>query len=427
MRCTAQSKPASATRAPWRAPAAPRAPTAAARKASQAVVPLTGLLVAAPAAHAGEDAVDTAVSGVIEVVKVSVCRRGGGRGRACRLPDAHLIPTPFLPFQATGGALKTAVSAASSAAHAVADVYAVVKSAAVAAAPAVNSAARFAADVAEPVGKAVTPLLQSAGSEMDTLLSSQGVNPKALSAAAAQAGGAVDAAANAATGAASTLVAAGPVAVAQAAACLVAAAVLAPPLLRALATRARGYAGDVSAAAALDAAAGSGDAVLIDIRAAADKEAAGVPFLPGGGRQLDVDFGAVTDRRLRSLLRDPSAVERAVTALEVASLKRVSKGTTVLLLDRAGRDAKGVARDLAARGFNEVFVVSGGFSAWMSAKLPSRASSNVSRVEVLPALGPFGGSQRLLAGSGSQKVVSGRAARALPRGGSQKQLPGGRS
>ena len=358
--------------------------------------------------------------------------RQRGATALCRLQKPDLAPTLLLHLpQATGAAIKAVVSAASSAGHVVADVYdrvaPAVKTAANAAAPAVKSAARFAADVAEPVGKAVTPLLQSAGSEVDTLLSSQGANPKALSAAAAQAGGAVDAAANAATGAASTLVAAGPVAVAQAAAGLVAAAVLAPPLLRTLATRARGFAGEVSAAAALDAAAGSGDAVLIDIRAAADKEAAGVPFLPGGGRLVDVDFGAVTDRRLRSLLRDPSAVERAVTALEVASLKRVSKGTTVLLLDRAGRDAKGVARDLAARGFNKVYVVSGGFSAWTSAKLPSRASSNVSHVEVLPALGPFGGSQRLLASTGSQKVASGRGMRALPRSGSQKQLPGGRS
>ena len=38
------------------------------------------------------------------------------------------------------------------------------------------------------------------------------------------------------------------------------------------------------------------------------------------------------------------------------------------------------------------------YQAWVSAKLPTRASSSVSRVEVLPALGPFGGSQKVLAG-----------------------------
>lgn len=76
MRCTAQSKPASTARASGRAPAAARTPTAAARKATHAVVPLAGLLAAAPAAHAGEDAVDSGISGVIEVVKV---RLSGGR------------------------------------------------------------------------------------------------------------------------------------------------------------------------------------------------------------------------------------------------------------------------------------------------------------------------------------------------------------
>ncbi len=40
--------------------------------------------------------------------------------------------------------------------------------------------------------------------------------------------------------------------------------------------------------------------------------------------------------QIRGALRNPAAVEAAITAMQVAALKRVSKGTTVLLLDRYG-------------------------------------------------------------------------------------------
>ena len=308
------------------------------------------------------------------------------------------------------------------------DAYAVVapavKAAAAAAAPALGKAAGVAADVATVAAKAAAPLLRAAGGEIDAALTSAGLSPSTLTSAATTAGSKVDAAAAGAAGAASAGAAAGPVAVAQAAAGLVLAYVAAPPLVRALATRVRGFAGAISPAAALDAIVGSGDALLVDIRSAADKEAAGVPSLPAGARVVDVELAAVADRRLRASLRDVGAVERGVTALEIASLKRVGKGTTVLLLDRRGGDAKAVARELAARGFKRAFVVAGGFSAWAGARLPTKASAAAVRVEVLPALAalsaPRGGSQRVAL------PVPRAKAKALPRGGTQRQLPGGR-
>jgi rhodanese-related sulfurtransferase len=50
-----------------------------------------------------------------------------------------------------------------------------------------------------------------------------------------------------------------------------------------------------------------------------------------------------------------------VTVEEVASLKRVGKGSTLLLLDGRGGQAKAVAKALARKGFRRAFVVSGGF------------------------------------------------------------------
>lgn len=44
--------------------------------------------------------------------------------------------------------------------------------------------------------------------------------------------------------------------------------------------------------------------------------------------------GAHARAQIRGALRNPAAVEAAITAMQVAALKRVSKGTNVLLLDR---------------------------------------------------------------------------------------------
>ena len=65
------------------------------------------------------------------------------------------------------------------------------------------------------------------------------------------------------------------------------------------------------------------------------------------------------------------------TVLQIASLKRVGKGTKILLLDSNGGTAKGIARGLSGRGFRNVLVISGGYSGWTSQKLQTKLSSSV--------------------------------------------------
>ena len=63
-----------------------------------------------------------------------------------------------------------------------------------------------------------------------------------------------------------------------------------------------------------------------------------------------------------------------VTALEIAALKRVSKNSSVLVMDRnGGGPAKGVAKELQRLGFRKVYIVTGGFSGWNTSKLQVRA------------------------------------------------------
>mmetsp|Transcript_42307 Transcript_42307/g.135412 ORF Transcript_42307/g.135412 Transcript_42307/m.135412 type:complete len:82 (+) Transcript_42307:609-854(+) len=62
------------------------------------------------------------------------------------------------------------------------------------------------------------------------------------------------------------------------------------------------------------------------------------------------------------MLRDALATEAQVTALIASNLKKLNKGTTVLILDDKGGRAVRVAKALAGRGFGNVKVIKDGFS-----------------------------------------------------------------
>lgn len=183
---------------------------------------------------------------------------------------------------------------------------------------------------------------------------------------------------------------------------------LAPPVLRLLGGGLRGYAGDVSAPAALDLVATRRNTFIVDLRSEREKESGGVLDVPGGAaRLIELEYAAVEDRKLRSQLRNVSQLELQVTSMEVASLKKIGKGSTVLLIDRNGSQAKAVAKQLSARGFRRVFVVSGGFAGWTNAKLRVKPSGRVGRVEVLPPV--FGTISRNIGGGSNRKALpSGR-------------------
>ena len=64
-------------------------------------------------------------------------------------------------------------------------------------------------------------------------------------------------------------------------------------------------------------------------------------------------------QRLRGSLRDAGSLENTITALQIASLKRINGGTKVILLDRYGSAARAVAKELARKGFSQVYTVTG--------------------------------------------------------------------
>ena len=157
-----------------------------------------------------------------------------------------------------------------------------------------------------------------------------------------------------------------------------------PLLLSAAGEALRGYAGELAAPAALNMINTDGNTVLIDLRSAKEKEAAGVPDVAGGARDrvVEVELAVTEDRRLRGQLRNAGAIENQVTAMQIAALKRIGRGTRVVLLDRNGGSAKDVARELGRKGFGRVYIVAGGFegrAGWVQSKLqikPAAISSS---------------------------------------------------
>eukprot|EP00891_Asterochloris_glomerata_P003777 jgi/Astpho2/3777/Aster-08335 len=266
----------------------------------------------------------------------------------------------------------------------------VLKEAADAAAPVVKTAANAAQAVAKPALDAVEPTLKGGFQEVERFLTGQGLNTNLVankvSQAGTVAGKAFETAKPSVTSAASEASSLSPSALGQYALIALGVWFLGPPVARGLFGSLRGYRGDISPAAALDAVTNQRNTVIVDIRTASEKDSAGVPDLPSGGKLIEVQFADIGDRRVRGQLKDPSAIERKVTAMQIAALKRIGKSSTVLLLDKNGGTAKAIARELASRGFSKVFVIQGGFSGWTSSKLQTRYTSSVSAAEVLAPL-----------------------------------------
>ncbi|KAK9846572.1 hypothetical protein WJX81_006817 [Elliptochloris bilobata] len=289
----------------------------------------------------------------------------------------------------------------------------VVKDAADTVAPYVRAGLQTAGDVAAPALKAAEPVVQGSIGEVERFLEAQGLNARALLDGARQAtsttGEVLETARptvdSTVSTVSSTLATTDPVVLAEYAAGLVALYYLGPPLLKGIFGSLRGYAGNISPAAALDAVSNDGNTLLIDIRTEREKEAGGLPDLPNSGRLVELEYAVIEDRKVRSLLRNVSAIEQQVTVLQIAALKKVSKGTRMLLLDRNGSGAKAIARELSRRGFKKVFVVQGGFSGWTAAKLQTKLSSSVSSVEVLSPSSLFGTMRQSANGKTSRRSL----------------------
>lgn len=320
--------------------------------------------------------------------------------------------------KAGGGAVKSLAAAAGNglqyAQQAYDKVAPVVQDAATTASPYVKSALTTAQGVAAPALRAVEPSVKASFGEAQRFLTSQGINSPELADKAGKAGSAAEGVFNQAkpslTSSLTSLSSRDPTTLAECALGAVAFYYLAPPVLKLLFGSLRGYAGEISPAAALDSVAAGGNVVIVDIRTAREKENGGVPDLPFGNRLIEVEYAEIEDRKVRGQLQNVGAIERQVTALQIASLKKVSRRTQILLLDKTGGTSKVIAKELSRKGFKRVRVIQGGFSGWTSSKLQTKMSNTVSAVEILAPV--FGTVKKAATSSNGSRTIR----NALPSG-----------
>lgn len=160
---------------------------------------------------------------------------------------------------------------------------------------------------------------------------------------------------------------------------------LAPPLVSLVANKARGYAGDLAAAQALDLLLQQ-NYTLIDIRTDKEKERSGVPSLPNNARSKYVALPLEEfPNKIRGLLRNSRKVEAEVVAIKISALKKLNKGSKIIIIDESGAVAKSVARVLKDLGFKNSYCVVGGFKGWVQSRLgiDDYSGTGLSFVEIL--------------------------------------------
>ena len=149
---------------------------------------------------------------------------------------------------------------------------------------------------------------------------------------------------------------------------LTAVAAASPALFWVVLAAGRGYAGDVDPLEAFDAMK-LGKAVLIDVRDPELAEIEGRPYIKSKARKniFNVPFeGQWGSGAEMGLVGDARSVATGLLAVRIASLRSLSKGTRVYLIDEKGSEnVKLTAKALSGLGFRKVYRVRGGFAQWL--------------------------------------------------------------
>eukprot|EP00245_Coleochaete_scutata_P013593 TRINITY_DN5585_c0_g1_i1.p1 TRINITY_DN5585_c0_g1~~TRINITY_DN5585_c0_g1_i1.p1 ORF type:complete len:419 (-),score=124.68 TRINITY_DN5585_c0_g1_i1:403-1659(-) len=258
--------------------------------------------------------------------------------------------------------------------------------------PAVEAAAPVVSQATSTALKAAAPVASDLASQAQKALQDAGVDTKPVLEAAKSVSEVAGSTAKSAFEVGSpyaqstfeTLLAQEPVILAAGAGALVLLYLLAPAIGSTVGYNFRGYAGDVTAAQALDLLA-SQDYTLIDVRTDKEKAKAGIPSLPRNAKKKFVSIGVEElSGKVKGQLRDPRRVEADVAAIKIAALKRINRGSNVILIDAYGDVAKLVAKSLTNLGFKSTYVLSDGFegrSGWVQSRLQTD-SFNLSFAEV---------------------------------------------
>ncbi|XP_058195895.1 calcium sensing receptor, chloroplastic [Rhododendron vialii] len=244
-----------------------------------------------------------------------------------------------------------------------------------------EQAVKIASPVVSEASKKALDAIESSGFETQPVLSAA----KTVADAAQQTTTVIEAAKPIASSTVETISSTDPVTIVGAGGALFLVYLLFPPIWSVVSFSLRGYKGELSPAQSLDLIS-SRNYLMIDIRSEKDKNKAGIPRLPSSAKNRVIAIPLEElPSKLKGLVRNVKKVEAEIAALKISYLKKISKGSNIVIMDSLSDSAKIVARTLTSLGFKNCWVVAGGFSGgrgWLQSRLGADSYS-VSIAEVL--------------------------------------------
>jgi len=259
-----------------------------------------------------------------------------------------------------------------------------------AATPVVKQALVTAVDAAKPLAEQATQALKDSGVDTAPIVDAAKTAADVAGDLTAQTSKVITAATPAAESTLETLLAQDPSILLAGGGGLVLLYLAAPSLAKGFSYAVRGFAGELTAAQTLDLLSSS-DWTLVDIRSEREKAKSGLPSLPRPAKKKFVTIPLEeVPSKLRGQIRNARKVEAELTAIKIASLKRISKGSKIVLLDSYGGSAKAVAKALSGLGFSKAYIVKDGVdggSGWIQSQLATEPyeSREISPSSVIPA------------------------------------------
>ncbi|KAL0919149.1 hypothetical protein M5K25_011224 [Dendrobium thyrsiflorum] len=258
--------------------------------------------------------------------------------------------------------------------------------------PIVDAALPVLRSAGEEAVKITTPIVSDASKQAKEALQGAGVDPspvvsavKTVADAAQQTTKVIEGAKPIAASTFETIISADPTVIVVSAGTLFLAYLLFPSIWSIVSFNFRGYKGNLSPAQTLDVLS-SQNYIMIDIRSEKEKNKTGVPRLPSSARNKMISIPLEElPNKFKGLVRNVKKVEAEIVALKISYLKRINKGSNIVIMDSYSDTAAIVAKTLTSLGFKNSWVVADGFSGgrgWLQSRLGAD-SYNVSIAEVL--------------------------------------------
>ncbi|MCL7028877.1 hypothetical protein MKW94_008953 [Papaver nudicaule] len=251
--------------------------------------------------------------------------------------------------------------------------------------PILRSAGDQALKIASPViseaSKKAQETLQSSGFDTEPVVTAA----KTVVGAAQQTSRVIEDAKPIASSTVDTLSSTDPVVILGTAGALFVTYLLLPPIWSGISYNFRGYKGKLTPAQTLDLIS-TKNYLMVDVRSEKDKNKSGTPRLPSSAKNQMITIPLEElPSKIRGIVRNSKKVEAEIAALKISYLKRLNKGSNIVIMDSYSDTAKIVAKALTNLGFKNCYIMADGFSGskgWAQSRLGTD-SPNLSVAEVL--------------------------------------------